>query len=338
MEHDGVAALTSHVPHVTASALVLAIAGSREPAPLSRLCGSGFRDTTRVASGDAGMWRDIVETNAAPVAAGLRETAQRLTEFAEQIEGQDFDAVEQGLAAAARLRNRLLSTSNRMKDSMSGSKVIAIDGPSASGKSTVSKGVAAAREALYVDSGSLYRGMTWKVLEAGADPEDEPAVVDVLENAEWTFRVEDGAVRFAIDGTDPGEAIRGEAVRENVSYVARIPAVREAIVAHLRAMKSLGDLVVEGRDIGSVVFPDSPWKFYLDADPVERARRRNAELVQTEAESSVEQVMDSLKRRDHLDSTRKTAPLLVPVGSTLIDSTYMTLPQVIERVLELVEG
>lgn len=217
---------------------------------------------------------------------------------------------------------------------MSEARVIAIDGPSASGKSTVSRGLAAKIGALYVDSGSLYRGMTWKVLEAGVDPQDEAGVLQVLEQAEWTFRVEDQAVRFAIDGVDPGEAIRGEAVRENVSYVARVPAVREMIVDRIRSMQSMGDLVVEGRDIGSVVFPHTPHKYYLDADPVERARRRNAEIEAVETGSSVEQVMDSLRKRDHLDSTRKTAPLQVSEGSKVIDSTHLNLEEVVATVLQ----
>lgn len=217
---------------------------------------------------------------------------------------------------------------------MSDNRVIAIDGPSASGKSTVARKVAGKTGDLYVDSGALYRGMTWKVLQEGVNPEESSAVLEVMNAATWDFTVVDGAVRFTIDGVDPGEAIRGEAVRENVSFIARIPEVRKMIVANLRGMRTLGNLVVEGRDIGSAVFPDSGSKYYLDADPEERARRRNAELEATEGESNVKTVLHSLKRRDEMDSTRKTDPLQVAEGARIIDSTHLTLDQVVEVVLE----
>jgi cytidylate kinase len=158
----------------------------------------------------------------------------------------------------------------------------------------------------------------------------------VMQEASWDFPVREGAVRFTIDGEDPGEEIRGEAVRETVSYVARIPEVRQFIVESIRGMQALGPLVVEGRDIGSVIFPDTRWKFYLDADPVERARRRNEELRATEDGTSVEAVQESLRRRDHLDSTRKTAPLQVADGAEVVDTTHLTLEDVVLVILERV--
>jgi cytidylate kinase len=125
-------------------------------------------------------------------------------------------------------------------------------------------------------------------------------------------------------------------VRETVSYVARIPEVRRFIVEAIRGMRALGPLVVEGRDIGSVIFPESPNKFYLDADPVERARRRNAELSATESDTSVEAVQESLRKRDHLDSTRKTAPLQIAEGARVVDTTHLTLDEVVDRIVEMV--
>jgi cytidylate kinase len=324
-KHDALAAVTSHVPHLAASALVLATTG--DAGSLRDLIGPGFRDTTRVAAGSASVWRDIAETNRPALSTGLRATAAQILRLADTLDAGNFDALETLLADAAARRTELCPCNAPQR---AGEGVIAIDGPSASGKSTVARSLARKTKALYVDSGAMYRGMTWKVLREGGDPRVESVVRDIMERARWHFDVKEGAVRFRIDGEDPGEEIRGEDVRENVSYVARIPEVRSFIVERLRDMRRLGKLVVEGRDIGSVVFPDSPWKFYLDADPEERARRRNAELLATESGTSVESVLESLRKRDHLDSTRKTAPLQVADGAQIIDTTALNLEQVVQ--------
>ncbi|MDF3128361.1 (d)CMP kinase [Kiritimatiellaeota bacterium B1221] len=328
--HDLIAATTSHVPHLTATALSLTCQQEYIP-----LIGPGFRDTTRIAEGDPGMWRDIVQTNSKAVASGIRELQTQLSKILSAIETNEFDAIESYLADGATLRKSLCSDSPAPPQA---NGVIAIDGPSASGKSTVAKSVAKKMGSLYVDSGAMYRGMTWKVLQAGANPEDETAVKEILNQAQWDFHVNHSAIGFSIDGEDPGEAIRGEAVRENVSYVARIPEVRRFIVDQIRSMRAMGPLVVEGRDIGSVIFPESPNKFYLDADPVERARRRNAELEITEGNTSVEAVQESLAKRDHLDSTRKTAPLQVAEGAQVVDTTHLTLDEVVEQIVEQIQS
>jgi cytidylate kinase len=211
--------------------------------------------------------------------------------------------------------------------------VIAIDGPSASGKSTVARRVARATGGIYVDSGALYRGMTWAALQQEVDPRDEAAVTACKDRSDWQFRVVDQAVSFTIDGVDPGEEIRGEAVRESVSYVAKIPGVRAFIVAQLQAMTRFGPLVMEGRDIGSVVFPDTPYKYYLDADPGERARRRNEEIRQREGRSEINRVLSSLEKRDKMDSNRKTAPLQVAEGAEVVNTTHMDIDEVVSAIV-----
>jgi cytidylate kinase len=216
--------------------------------------------------------------------------------------------------------------------------IIAIDGPSASGKSTVARGVAKALGILYVDSGSFYRGFTWHCLRRGINVHDTHAVRALLTLSKWAFRVENGAAKYSLDGDDPGEEIRGPDVRENVSYIARIPEVRHVITHHLRHLDHLGSLAMEGRDIGSAVFPDTPHKFYLDASAEERARRRSAELVQREGASDVAAVKDSLLKRDQLDSSRATAPLQIPLGAQVIDSTALAPGQVIDLIVAAVRG
>lgn len=217
-------------------------------------------------------------------------------------------------------------------------KTIAIDGPSASGKSTVSKGVARALGYTYVDSGALYRGVTWQALRKGVDPRDAAAVVDAMHDSEWDFFVREGASAFSIDGDVPVQELREKDVRESVANVAAIPEVRRFVVDSLRSLAHFGSLVVEGRDIGTVVFPDSPYKFYLDADPEERAMRRYRELVAAGENEKAEEVMESLKKRDQIDSTRKSDPLAIADGAKVIDSTSMTLDEVVATVLESIGG
>ena len=211
--------------------------------------------------------------------------------------------------------------------------VIAIDGPAASGKSTVARRVAAALGRVYVDSGALYRGVTWKALRLGIDTRNAGRLVAMMRDGEFRFTVVDGAVRFTVDGDDPGMEIRGQDVTDHVSRVAAHPEVREQVVAWLRDMTRFGGLVMEGRDIGTAVFPDTPWKFYLDADAEERARRRHAEMAQSSGAISQHAIDESLRRRDAIDSGRKKDPLRVAEGARVIDSTRMRIDDVVAEIL-----
>lgn len=215
---------------------------------------------------------------------------------------------------------------------------VAIDGPSASGKSTVARLSARELGFLYVDSGSLYRGLTWKCLREGVNTEDPVAVADLVNRTKLDFFVEEGAIRFTLDGEDPGAQIRSMPVQERVSDVAAVPEVRTRVVHHLRETTRFGHVVMEGRDIGTVVFPDTPFKFYLDADPEERARRRHQELVQNASDTTVDTVLASLQRRDRKDSTRKTAPLQIALGAKVIDSTSMQAEDVVKIVVDHVRS
>lgn len=217
-------------------------------------------------------------------------------------------------------------------------KAIAIDGPSASGKSTVSKGVAAELGFTYVDSGALYRGVTWQAIRTGVDTKDAAAVIDSMHDADWDFFVQDGASTFSVDGDIPVQELREKNVRESVANVASVPEVRKFVVESLQSLENFGSLVMEGRDIGTVVFPDSPYKFYLDADPEERAKRRYRELVAAGENEKADEVMESLKKRDTIDLTRKADPLVVAPGALKIDSTSMTLEEVIENVIAVIKG
>ena len=211
--------------------------------------------------------------------------------------------------------------------------IVAVDGPSASGKSTVSRKTAEAIGFMYVDSGALYRGITWKCVRENVDVKDTQAVTNLLIRMTMELVLRGNAVGYLIDGEDPGQEIRGEAVRERVADIAAQQPVRVYIVEKLRQMTKFGNLVMEGRDIGTVVFPDTPFKYYLDADPEERARRRAAEIKQQEGTDDVDAVLSSLRRRDQKDSSRATAPLQIALGAKIFNSTGMTIEQVVSTII-----
>jgi cytidylate kinase len=212
--------------------------------------------------------------------------------------------------------------------------VIAIDGPSASGKSTVARLAAGRLGYNYVDSGSFYRGLTWKTLREGVDTTHAAGVIELVQRIDFQSFLRGGAVVFSIDGEEPGDQIRSQPVQEHVSDIAAIPEVRAFLVKILRESARLGSLAMEGRDIGTVVFPDTPFKYYLDADPEERARRRYNELAQKAEYNDVNEVLDSLARRDRKDTTRKTAPLQIALGAKVIDSTGMVAEQVVDMIID----
>ncbi len=210
--------------------------------------------------------------------------------------------------------------------------VIAIDGPAASGKSTVAKRVAAATNGLYVDSGALYRAITWQALQEKVDTTDFAANAKLAQSVEPEFYISDNAVRFKICGKELNEELRTPEINHHVSFIAATPEARDMVVSWLRKMTDLGNLVMEGRDIGTAVFPDAANKFYLDASPEERARRRHAEQANNEGKQSVTEVNLSLKRRDKIDSSRKKDPLKIADDAVIIDSTGKSIQDVVDLI------
>ena len=213
-------------------------------------------------------------------------------------------------------------------------RVIAIDGPSGAGKSSVSRAVGKRLGFLHVDSGALYRIMTWQCLEKGVDTSDPAAVAACARQVEIECRAEDGHIAYYVGGEAPGNRIRTPEINAHASPVATVKDVRDRITDLLRGLTRFGDLIVEGRDITTAVFPDSPARFYLTASAEARARRRQKEEVEKGiANQSAEAVKASLLARDAIDSTRKYAPLKKADGALEIDSSDLTLEQVVETVL-----
>ena len=215
------------------------------------------------------------------------------------------------------------------------SRVIAIDGPSGAGKSSVSKRVGKQLGFLHVDSGALYRIMTWQCLLHRIDTSDPAAVAAFAQTVDVECVPRDGAIVYLVRGQPPGDAIRTPEINRHASPVATVKAVRDRVTAWLRGMTRFGDLIVEGRDITTAVFPESPARFYLVASAEARAERRRKEEVEKGiANQSAEEVKRSLLARDAIDSTRKHAPLRKADGALEIDSTNLTLDDVVQTVID----
>lgn len=218
--------------------------------------------------------------------------------------------------------------------------IIAIDGPAGSGKSTVAKLVAEAMGFHYLDTGAMYRAVAWRALSLGVSPEDEAAVVAIAESDVVRFAHEPGESlpsRVFIAEKDVTDAIRSPEVDDAVSSVARLPKVRAAMVAQQRHLSEGEDIVVEGRDIGTVVFPDAELKVYLTATPEERARRRALQQARSGLEVDAQEVHDSIVRRDEADSSRAVAPLAAADDAVILDTTGLSVEQVIERIASLAQ-
>lgn len=212
--------------------------------------------------------------------------------------------------------------------------IVAIDGTSGSGKSSTSRGAAARLGLRYLDTGAMFRAMTWWMLDHGVDVHDAAAVASHVSEPVLESGTDPLRPTITVDGQDVAAAIRTDAVTSAVSPVSTVPAVRTRLLELQRAVIGAGGIVVEGRDIGSVVAPDSDVKLYLTADPEARALRRAAE----EGGSDVAATWKSLLARDKIDSGRATAPLVMADGAVHIDTTPYTLGEVIDQVVALVQA
>ncbi len=214
-------------------------------------------------------------------------------------------------------------------------KAVAIDGPAGAGKSTISRKVAEGLGFIYVDTGALYRAIGYYVLSKGVDVSDETAVMGLLAGVEISLRFVDTEQRVFLGGRDITGKIRTEAVSMAASAVSALPAVRAYLLELQRSLARENNVVMDGRDIGTVVLPDADVKIFLTASPEERARRRYEELVSKGVSADYEAVLSDLKKRDYDDSHRSIAPLKAADDAVIVDTTGNTLQQSIEQLTKI---
>jgi cytidylate kinase len=218
------------------------------------------------------------------------------------------------------------------------SLVIAVDGPAGTGKSSVSRGLARALGARYLDTGAMYRIVTLAVLRAGVDLSDTPAIESAAADVPVSVGYDPDEDRAYLDAEDVSREIRGDAVTKAVSAVSAVPAVRARLVGLQRELAAGPDsVVVEGRDIGTVVLPDADVKIFLTASAEVRAQRRNKQNVASGLADDYEAVLADVERRDHLDSTRAVSPLRAADDAVLVDTSDTTESEVVKRLSELVQ-
>jgi cytidylate kinase len=215
--------------------------------------------------------------------------------------------------------------------------IVTIDGPAGSGKSTTASMLAERLGFLYLDTGAMYRGVTYAVLERCIDPEDEAAVVTIAENIELKFRNTDAGTSLYVDGADVTNEIRSPEVSRFVSQVSRHPGVRHAMVGMQRSIARPRGVVAEGRDTGSVVFPYAHVKVFLVADIDSRSERRKRQLREMGIEQTIEEIRENILRRDGIDSGRAHSPLLKPAGALLVDTSALSIDQQVEIIERAVE-
>lgn len=211
---------------------------------------------------------------------------------------------------------------------------IAIDGPAGSGKSTIAKRLAETLDMNYIDTGAMYRAITYRAIKDGVPPGDKGSVINIAATIQMSLK---GSL-ILLDGIDVSSSIRDPSVDERVSEVASIPEVRECMVALQRQMAGNGAAVVDGRDIGTVVLPEAGLKLFLTASLEERARRRFNDLVKKNPGISFEQVLKEIQRRDRLDSTRGHSPLKAADDAIIIDTTGKSIEKVLEEIIDITGG
>jgi cytidylate kinase len=216
---------------------------------------------------------------------------------------------------------------------------IAIDGPASAGKSTIAKKVAEKLGYIYLDTGAMYRTLTYAALSNGSDLHDEEALHKLLQGIRITFSTAENEMqRVFLNEEDVTESIRSEQVTQNVSLVSSFAKVREEMVARQKSIARSGGVVMDGRDIGTVVLPDAEVKIFMTATAEERALRRYKENMAKGMTTSLEELTEDMKRRDHLDSTRTISPLKKADDAIVLDSTHLEIDEVVKRILGIIEA
>ena len=214
---------------------------------------------------------------------------------------------------------------------------IAIDGPAGAGKSSISKVVANELGYLYIDTGAMYRGVTWAVLDSHVDVKNQKDVESLLPSLDLTLEPTANACKVFVKGQDVTDLIRQQHINENVSTIASYKGVREYLVERQQAMAAVGGVILDGRDIGSVVLPKAELKIYLTASVDARAKRRWLEVKGTSNEQSLEDIKNNVESRDEMDKNRDESPLVCVEDAIVVDSSNMTFDETVEHILHLVQ-
>ena len=345
--HDAVLAATSHLPHLLAYSLVNTLAHQQQTDDIFRYAAGGFAGFTRIASSDPVMWRDIFLANGPATVAILDAYLQELGHMREAIVSGNGELLRGSFQTAKEARHNFVSRHFSTGNGTEGhtpevqvvplqqtAPVLTIDGPGGSGKGTISARVAQVLGWHYLDSGALYRLLGLAARRAGASVADDVALLPIIDRMRISFGPAQGAVW--LDGEDVSSELRTEASGSAASEVAVHPSVRAALLARQYSFKQMPGLVADGRDMGTVVFPDAQIKIYLTASVEERANRRYKQLIAKGIDVNLSDLFVDIKTRDERDSSRVASPLRPADDAVWIETTEIGIEQVVALVLDLV--
>ncbi len=328
--HDQILARASHLPQLVSSALGAALAQEQVAGRYAAAFGAGgLRDTTRLALSSAEMWRDICLTNRDAILQALALFTSSIENFRRLVETGDAGAIQAAFRAGQEVGRHIAPAAapqGRRRP------IVAIDGPVGAGKSTVARELARALGFDYLNTGAMYRAVALAAHRAGFRAGD-PAIEQRLAPLLAAIRIDFNGERIALDGADVTGAIADQEIGDLASRLSTLGVVRARMVELQRAAGAAGGVVMEGRDIGTAVFPDAEIKFYLDADVAVRAARRFAELRARGEAATLAEVEAQLIERDRRDSTRELAPLRCAEDAIVINSSNLAVAQVVERLI-----
>ena len=335
-KHDRYLAAVSHLPHAVAYALVNAVGGldEKEKGVLSFSAG-GFRDFTRIAASHPAMWRDIFSMNKKNVVEMINLFQSTLEDIKEAISNNDGKKMEKEFEKAKEIKSKISNLQSSIFNLQS--LIIAIDGPAGSGKSTVAKILAKRFKYKYIDTGAMYRAVALKAIKNNIKLTDEKMVSKIADNIKIEFSADDNNQRVYADGDDVTLKIRNEEVGKGASVVSAYSGVRNAMLIKQREMGKSGGVVMEGRDIGTVIFPNANIKFFLAASAEERGRRRHLELEEKGENVERDRIVEDIRKRDNKDASREIAPLRRADDSIVIDTTGISIDEVVENMLQEID-
>jgi cytidylate kinase len=346
-DHDAVLAGTSHLPHLLAFSLVNTLSRQALSDDIFRYAAGGFAGFTRIASSDPSMWRDIFLANGPATVALLDAYTADLARMREAILSGEAEFLMHSFVSAKQTRDHFVSRHFQESEPelASGSReaqrshtvipVLTIDGPGGSGKGTISTRVAAHLGWHFLDSGALYRLLGLAAARSGVSTSDESALLALAGAMQIQFELEGG--RIWLDGQEVSDQLRDEVAGRAASEVAVIPSIRQALLARQHQFRQWPGLVADGRDMGTVVFPEAQLKVFLTASAEERAKRRYKQLIDKGIDVNLSALFLDIQARDERDSTRSVSPLRPAEDAVTVDTTSLSIEQVVQRVLELVE-
>jgi cytidylate kinase len=327
--HDQILARASHLPQLVSSALGAALAEEQVAGRYAAAFGAGgLRDTTRLALSSAEMWRDICLTNREAILQALALFTSSIENFRRAVHSADPGAIEAAFRAGQSIGRHLSAPPPTRRR-----PIIAIDGPVGAGKSTVARALARELGFDYLNTGAMYRALALAAHRRDIGADDDAALEQRLAPILNSIRIEFDGDKVLLDGADASAAITEPAIGDLASRLSTLRAVRERMVELQRAAAAAGGVVMEGRDIGTVVFPDAEVKFYLDAEVKMRAQRRFAELRAKGQAVTLPAVEAGLRERDRRDSTREIAPLRCAADAIVVNSSHLSVAQVVERLI-----